>query len=342
MKTKTKIKAGILGATGLIGQAFVKILSSHPLFTLSMLSGSRTGTGEKYGDAVTWRLPSEFPAGSGDLIIERPDPSAMKKRGVRYLFSALPSAIAGHMEAELREEGFFIFSNAGARRYDKDVPILVPDVNPGSLELIREQGFPGKGFIVTNPNCSTAGLTVALAPLKKFGIEEITVSTYQAVSGAGYPGLPAMDITGSVIPHIQDEEEKMEKETKKILGIDPEIHATCIRVPALYGHLETVWVSFAENPEEEDILSEWDRSIPGLRTHSLPERTVQYIKTPGGVRNDLSFRGNPPGMQVFTGGVRKKGRKIGFHLLVNNLIRGGAGGSVANAELFVEKYGGTL
>ncbi len=328
-----------MGATGLIGQAFVNILSSHPVFQISSLTGSKTGIGEKYRDSVNWTLPFDFPDKSGDLIINKPDIRSLKNRGVQIVFSALPSDIAGEIEDDLRKEGFYVFSNAGAHRYDPDVPIIVPDTNPGSIKLIEEQGFPKNGFIITNPNCSTAGLVVALAPLKKFGIKEVTVSTYQAISGAGYPGLSAMDISGNVIPHIEGEEEKIEKETKKILGISPEILATCVRVPTLYGHLETVWVDFSNSPGIDDILEAWTNSIPEFNLPSLTDRSVKYLTGQRSLNNHISFRGNPPGMQVYTGGLKRKGEKIGFNLLVNNLVRGGAGGSVANAELFQEIYG---
>jgi len=327
-----------MGATGLIGQAFVKILSSHPLFRIASLTGSKTGIGEKYRDATNWKLPLDFPEKAGDIIITKPDIRSLKEMGIRIVFSALPSDIAGEIEDDLRKEGFYVFTNAGAHRYDPDVPILVPDINPGSIKLIEEQGFPKSGFIITNPNCSTAGLAVALGPLKKFGIEEVIVSTYQAISGAGYPGLSAMDISGNVIPHIEGEEEKMAKETKKILDIDPDIFTSCVRVPTLYGHLETIWVRLSGSPGEEDILNAWEHSSPEFATHSLTKRPVEYINTRGSVRNDLSFRGDPPGMQVYTGGLRRTGNRVGFHLLVNNLIRGGAGGSIANAELFHLRY----
>ncbi len=330
-----------MGATGLIGQAFVNILSSHPVFQIVSLTGSKTGIGEKYRDAINWKLPLAFPDKAGDIIISKPDKKSLGNRGIQVVFSALPSDIAGDIEDDLRNEGFFVFTNAGAHRYDTDVPILVPDINPGSIKLIEEQGFPKSGFIITNPNCSSAGLSVALAPLKRFGIEEVTVSTYQAISGAGYPGLSAMDISGNVIPHIEGEEEKIEKETRKILEIDPEIFATCVRVPVLYGHLETIWVEFSGSPCPEDIQKAWSKSVPEFNLPSLTSRSVEYLTGPGYPGNHLSFRGDPPGMQVYTGGLKKRGRRIGFNLLVNNLVRGGAGGSVANAELFHEIYRGS-
>ncbi len=338
MKNK-KINVYILGATGLIGQAFVKVLSDHPEFEIVGLAGSKTGIGEKYRDSVNWKLPVNFPENSGDLIIEKPDLNVIRDKGVRIIFSALPSGSAGKIEDDLRNNGFYVFTNAGAHRYDPDVPILVPDINPGSIKLIEDQGFPKKGFIVTNPNCSTAGLAVALGPLKTFGIEEITISTYQAISGAGYPGISAMDISGNVIPHIEGEEEKLEKETKKILEIDPEILASCVRVPTLYGHLETVWIRFSDSPDTGDILNAWSRSIPEFNIPSLTKRSVKYLDDPEYPDNHFAFRGDPSGMQVYTGSLKKRENKIGFNIMVNNLIRGGAGGSVANAELFYKVYG---
>jgi len=337
MKKKEKIEAAVLGATGLIGQVFVSMLSDHPLFEPASLAGSGRG-GERYREKVHWRLPFPIPESAGTVRLSALSVDSMKEAGVKYVFSALPSGAAGEIENYLRDEGFFVFSNAGAHRYDDDVPILIPDVNPGSLRLIREQGFPSRGFIVANPNCSTAGLAVALQPLKRFGIEEVTVSTYQAVSGAGYPGLSAMDIHGEVIPFIEGEEKKMGTETRKILDIDFPVMATCVRVPTLFGHLESVWVRFRESPSTDDILNAWEGTSTDGSLHSLHGRMVEYTgeRGPG---SHLAFRGTPPGMQVFTGGLRQRSGKTGFNLLVNNLVRGGAGGSVANAELFHRIYG---
>ncbi len=339
MEKNKKINVGILGATGLIGQVFVKMLSEHPRFDPVVLTGSGRG-GELYTERVRCKIPLNIPQKASKQIVSGYDINILKENGVKFVFSALPSDIAGEIENELRENGFYVFSNASAHRYDPDVPVLIPDINPESLGLIRAQGFPGNGFIVTNPNCSTTGLAVALHPLMEFGIEEVTVSTYQAISGAGYPGLPALDIMDSVIPHIKGEEEKMGTETKKILGIDPLILATCIRVPTRYGHLESVWVRFSESPDIRDIITKWADYQPEIRTCSLTERSVKYLDNTQLLRNSLSFQGDPPGMQVYTGGIRKIGNRIGFNLMINNLIRGGAGGSVANAELFHNKYGG--
>lgn len=339
MNNNKKINVCVLGATGMIGQAFVKILSDHPIFRITHLTGSKTGLGEKYREAVNWILPLNFPEEAGKITVTDLDLEELREAEVKIIFSALPSDIAGKVENELRSEEFYVFSNAASHRYDPDVPILIPDINPASIKLIEEQGFPKSGFIITNPNCSTAGLAIALGPLKQFGIEEVTVSTYQAISGAGYPGLSAMDISGNVIPYIEGEEEKMEKETKKILDINPAILATCVRVPTLYGHLETVWINFSGSPGPEDILNAWSDYVPEFNIPSLTNKSVEYLAGPGCLSNNHSFRGDPAGMQVYTGNLRKRESRIGFNFLVNNLMRGGAGGSVANAELFYELYG---
>ncbi len=339
MERNTKIKVGILGATGLIGQVFVKMLSDHPIFDPVVFSGSGKG-GDLYRKRVRWKLPFNIPEKAGNFIVSGYDIDILRSKGVRYVFSALPSGIAGEVENDLRENGFYVFSNASAHRYDRDVPIIIPDVNPEALDMIREQGYPEKGFIVTNPNCSTAGLVIALDPLKEFGIREVTVSTYQAISGAGYPGLSAMDISNNVLPYIEGEEEKMETESKQILGIDPVILVTCVRVPAIFGHLESVWVKFTGSPETEEIKAAWGENFLSANLHSLTGRQVEYLDDSGSPGNNLAFKGDPPGMQVYTGGLRKRSGKIAFNLMVNNLVRGGAGGSVANAELFASKYGG--
>ena len=338
MERNTKIKVGILGATGLIGQVFVKLLSDHPVFEPVVLTGSGKG-GEQYSERVKWKIPFNIPENASKQIVSGYDINILKSEGIKFIFSALPSEIAEDIENELREHGFYLFSNASSHRYDHYVPIVIPDVNPEALDMIKKQGFPKNGFIVTNPNCSTAGLAIALNPLKKFGIREVTVSTYQAVSGAGYPGLSAMDITNTVIPHIEGEEEKIEIETKKILEIDPDIFASCVRVPTLFGHLESVWVTFNSSPGPEDVEEAWETGTGPYELHSLPRKQVICLtgkKYPG---NDLAFKGDPPGMQVYTGGLRQRNGKTGFNLMANNLVRGGAGGSVANAELFIKKFG---
>lgn len=340
-----KINAAVLGATGMVGQVFLYLLAGHQRFELSVITGSGTRTGKTYSEEVKWVLPLPMPANLNNIKLDALDTGLLKERGVRIVFSALPAGVAAEVEPVLRKQGFYVFSNAGAMRYEEDVPILIPEVNPEALNRIEEQGFPGSGFVATNANCSTTGLAAALAPLKRFDIKEVFVSTYQSVSGAGYPGMSCMDILGNAIPYIDNEEEKMQKELEKILGLGADVFPYCVRIPVLFGHLETVWLSFGQTVETGDILEAWqdfsfdNRSCPGI-----PEQPVVYCNEKDAPQPAMSFLGHPPGMQVFTGRLKKEsdGKRIGFTLLVNNLVKGAAGGSIGNAELFLAKYGSRI
>lgn len=335
----TKTGAAILGATGLVGQVFVHLLSQHESLELRAITGSDSRNGKSYGREVQWSLPFPLPEGAQDLTLQALDIKSLQEQDVKIIFSALPADVARSMEPELRDSGFYVFSNASAFRYHNDVPILIPEANPESLAAIENQGFPGKGFIVTNANCTTTGLAVALAPLKPLGIREVFVSTYQSISGAGHPGLPALDILGNAIPYIPNEEEKVVAELEKILDLDAAIYPHCIRIPVPFGHLETVWLSFEGDVSELDVLEAWENFETGChRGPSFPCKPVQYIKDQRFPQPSQSFQGTPPGMQVYTGRLRKVKNRIGFTLLVNNLVKGAAGGSVQNAELFLNTY----
>lgn len=339
----TKINVGILGSTGMVGQAFVWLLAGHPRFEISFLSASAQRDNKYYGDEVHWAFPFPMPESVRDKKLAALDYDKLKERGIKIIFSALPAGEAKIIEPELRAQHFYVFSNAGALRYEEDVPILIPEVNIHALGLIEKQGFPGQGFVVTNANCSTTGLAVALAPLRKFGIREVYVSTYQSVSGAGYPGLSALDIAGNAIPYIKNEEDKMISETKKILELQAPIYPTCVRIPTLWGHLETVWIDFRDPVETEDIIDAWQSfksDSPKLPTR--PDHPVIYRAEAAFPQPKMSFDGTPPGMTVFTGQLKKRNNKIGFTLLVNNIIKGAAGGSIRNAEAFVRVYGGDI
>ncbi len=338
MNNKSISNTAILGATGIIGQVFVHLLSNHPFFRIKSLIASKTREGKKYGEETTWHLPFPPEESVTARELESLDVNSLKKNGVKYIFSALPATIALKIETALRNKGFYIFSNSSAFRNDKNVPILIPDVNKDYIELIEKQGYPGKGFIITNPNCSTAGLALALSPLIDLEIKEINVSTYQAISGAGYPGIPSLDISDTVIPFIKDEEEKICFEIKKILKINPTILATCVRVPVRFGHVESVWIKTEVTPKPHEIIDKWlKKSSLGILP-SLPDHPIVYGKEDGFPGNQLTFLGNPPGMQIYIGGLRIREGRIGFNLLVNNIFRGGAAGSVANAEYFKTTY----
>jgi len=339
LKPDKKIKVALLGATGVVGQVFVHLLTSHRYFEIAAVCGSHKRAGKRYGDEVTWTLPFPLSPEAAQLQLTAPDSRGWKEQGIDIVFSALPSDIAAKVEPRLRDDGFYVFSNASALRTHRHVPILIPEANPGALESIREQGFPGKGFVVTNANCSTTGLAVALAPLRPLGIREIFVSTYQSVSGAGYPGLPALDILSNVIPFIGGEEEKMVKELQEILDIDAAVFPHCVRVPVPFGHLETVWLTLEPEVETKEVRRLWDEfRNPTPPSPLSPVQPVCYLEQENFPQPGLSFWGSPPGMQVFVGRLRKAGPKIGFTLLVNNLVKGAAGGSVQNAELFAGRY----
>lgn len=336
-----KIKTALLGATGIVGQAFASILVNHKSFEPSELIASEKNHNKNYLDVVKWQLPFEPNQKLITFKLKKLNIKGLKQKGIKIIFSALPSDVAKDVEQELIDNGFFVFSNSSAFRYKKNVPILIPEVNPESISLIENQGYPKKGFIITNSNCITSGLVMALKPLLKFNIKEINVSTYQAISGAGYPGIPSLDINNNVIPFIKGEEEKIIKETKKILNINSKIYPTAIRVNIPFGHIESVWIEFKEGIEKKDIIRKWNNfGSSNLNLPSMPEQPLIYKEKNDFPNTKLSFFGYPPGMQVFVGRLRKTGNKFGFILLVNNIIRGAAGGSVLNAEFFLNKYSG--
>lgn len=334
-----KIKVAVIGATGAVGQVFMWMLADHPWFEVAYITASAARINQKYASTVHWLLPIEMPAAIKDQMISEFNTDAMKACGVQIVFSALPASVAAEAEPLLRDLGFYVFSNASAMRYDKNVPILIPETNLESLDLIEKQGYPNGGFVVTNANCVTTGLAMALAPLRKYGIKEISICTYQSVSGAGYPGLSSFDITDNCIPYIGMEEEKVEKEIKKILNIDPKVFAYCVRVPVMFGHLEAIWLTLEQDVDTDEILRTWSEFKEVSSLPSTPVQPVVYNSSNTFPQPKYAFWGSPKGMEVYTGRLKKKENKIGFVLLVNNLVKGSAGGSIQNAEAFIEKYG---
>jgi len=339
MKYIRRIKVAVLGATGMVGQVFTWMLAEHKLFTPFYLAASPAKKGLTYVEAARWSIPVTMPESVKSIKIRAIDIKTMKEEGIKVVFSALPEEIAKDIEPKLREENFYVFSNASAMRYEEDIPILIPEANPDDISFIEKQGFPERGFVITNANCSTTGLAVALAPLKKFTIQKVFVSTLQAISGAGYPGLSAMDIISNAIPFIRSEEEKMKKELKKILHSTPEIYTTCIRIPVTFGHLESVWIKLKDNPSLSNIVEEWNKSnVNNSNISSMPEKSIIYRDKDDFPQPKLSFEGNPPGMSVYTGRLRKECDYVGFVLLINNIVKGAAGGSIQNADLFYKNY----
>jgi len=338
-----KIEVGILGATGMVGQHFIKFLNDHPWFEVTWLGASDRSAGKTYGAAAKWHLGGVAPDAIRDRIVEECKPG----NAPRLLFSATDASVATEIEQAFAGAGHVVVSNSKNHRMDRDVPLLVPEINPGHLKLIpgqqRQRGW--KGQIVTNPNCSTVVLTMGLGPLKQFGIQRVIATTLQAISGAGYPGVPSMDIVANVIPFIGGEEEKMQQETQKILGdlkgdyVEPlaaAVSAHCNRVQVVDGHTVTVSVELSSKPSEADIVQAFNsfRSIPQERDlPSAPKQPVQYMPESDRPqpRKDVE---RERGMAAFIGRLRPCpvfGYK--FVALGHNTVRGAAGAAVLNAEL---------
>jgi aspartate-semialdehyde dehydrogenase len=338
-----RIEVGVLGATGMVGQQFINQLVGHPWFELTWLAASERSSGKRYSDAAPWRLETPIPDGIAERTVEACAPG----NGPRLVFSALDASVAGELEQAFADAGHVVLSNARNHRMNPVVPLLVPEVNADHLGLLRVQARQrgGKGAIVTNPNCSTVVLTMALAPLRAFGLRACLVSTMQAVSGAGYPGVPSLDILGNVIPFISGEEEKVETETRKILGtlagaeVEPHpvrVSAHTNRVPVVDGHTETVSVALEQKPSPEALRAAID-GFAGepqrLGLPSAPERPLLYLDQPN--RPQPRFdAGRGRGMTVSVGRLRPCGvLDWKFVALGHNTIRGAAGASVLNAEL---------
>jgi len=339
-----KIPVGILGATGVVGQRFIQLLEDHPWFEVAWLAASDRSAGQAYGDAARWRLKTPIP----EHIRKMPVSPAEPNGAPRVIFAALDAGIARELEPKFASAGCAVVSNSSAFRMQPDVPLVIPEVNPDHLALIEQQSWRKKsgGYIVTNPNCSAIGLVVALAPLhQKFGVESLFVTTMQAVSGAGYPGVASLDILGNVIPYIAKEEEKMEEETKKLLGQLDSNHvqdagfsmtAHCNRVAVEDGHTESVSVKLKQKVDPEAVLAAIRdfKSIPyGLGCPLAPERPLVYDDAPDRPqpRFDLD-RGK--GMTVSVGRLRPCGvLDYKFTVLSHNTIRGAAGAALLNAEL---------
>jgi len=343
-----KIQCVVLGATGVVGQHFLRLLANHPLFQVAAVCASEGRIGQRLGD-VNALIPEGIPAESADLRFSAMDAKSLAGLKVQVAFSALPTDVAKEVEKELAAAGIHVFSNAGAYRMDERVPILIPEVNHPHLALAREQLQHSKGFIITNANCTTTGLTLALLPILPFGIRKLVVASYQAISGAGYPGVPALDISGNVIPYIDGEEAKVRKEVAKIFGrieettivpMDWQVYAHCVRVPTLVGHLLSVHVEVENEPTLDQVQAcfenfQPDRPVQGLPTAPIKPVVLMHEKNRPQPSRDVML-GDPVsalGMTVAGGRLEVEKHVIRMIALSNNLIRGAAGGSVLNAEL---------
>lgn len=343
---REKVPVAVLGATGSVGQKFIQLLEHHPWFRVVAVAASEKSQGKKYRDAVTWLLPTPIPPHVAEMEVLPCEPNLPCK----FVFSALDSSVAGEIETTFAKAGYTVNSNSSNHRMDADVPLLVPEVNSDHLQLVKTQKY-GKGMIVTNPNCSTIGLVVALKPLlDKFGLEAVNVVTMQAVSGAGYPGVSSLDIMDNVVPYISGEEQKMETEPLKILGsltkeavkpIDLKISAQCNRVPVSDGHLECVSVKLKRNASKEEIISAW-REFSGeaqrLKLPTAPERLIYYFDEQH-YPQSKRHRDLDKGMAVSIGRLRECPLfDYKFVILSHNTVRGAAGGALLIAELML-RYG---
>jgi aspartate-semialdehyde dehydrogenase len=346
---KQKWRAGVLGATGMVGQRLVKMLADHPWFELTEIVASERSSGKRYAGAMRWHMEGPVPENARNLVVKDLGASL----DCDFVLSALDSSVAGPAEESYARAGYPVVSNSKNHRMDGDVPLLVPEVNASHVNAIpvqqKNRGYDS-GFIVTNPNCSTAGLVVVLKPLADaFGIEKLFVATLQAISGAGYPGVSAMDIQGNVIPFISGEEEKMEEEPQKLLGkwdgsrfigAGLGISAHCNRVPVTDGHTECVSVRLKKTATLDEVRE-------ALRSFQISDELAALptaIKNPVVVmdepdrpqpRKDVNI-GN--GMAAVVGRVRECPLlDVKLTLLSHNLVRGAAGAAILNAELLAAK-----
>jgi aspartate-semialdehyde dehydrogenase len=339
-----KLEVGILGATGMVGQRFVSLLEHHPWFEVAWLAASERSAGRNYAEACNWRLREPMPKAARELSVHECKPV----HAPQLVFSSLDSKVAGEVEKEFAHAGHVVVSNSSNHRMEADVPLLIPDVNPDHLALVRlqrkQRGW--KGMIVTNPNCTTVGLVMSLAPLEKaFGLEKVLMTSMQAVSGAGYPGVPTLDILGNVIPFISGEEEKVERETRKLLGkladghVQPgefAVSAHCNRVPVEDGHTESISVALKAKATLEELVEAWreyrslpqERQLPSAPKHPIVVREERDRPQP---KFDV---GVEHGMATVVGRLRPcPVLQFKYTALSHNTIRGAAGAALLNAEL---------
>jgi aspartate-semialdehyde dehydrogenase len=346
-----KRKVAILGATGAVGQRFIHLLQGHPWFQIEVLAASERSAGKKYKDACNWVMESNLPKEIAEMPVANADVESVEKAGnVDLVFSSLPGDLAGPVESEFAAL-YPVFSKASAHRMENDVPLLIPEINPDHADLIKiQQKARGwKGFITTDPNCSTIQLAITLKPLMQFGLRNVIVTTMQALSGAGYPGVSSLDIIDNVIPYIAKEEEKMEAEALKILGnfdgkivknADFKLSASCNRVNVKDGHLESVFIKLQEDPSVEEIeaaFAKFKGDPQKLKLPSAPEQPIVVRKEQN--RPQPRFdRDTGCGMSVVVGRIRKDPiMTFKYICLGHNTVRGGAGAGILSAELLVAK-----
>ena len=338
-------RVGILGATGTVGQRFVQFLQGHPQFQITALAASDRSAGKPYSEACAWKLPGTIPENVRDIVVQPIEPPL----DCDIVFSSLPSSVARETEEAFARAGYPVITNSSSYRMDEDVPLLIPEINHEHIALIDRQkenrGF-SKGFIVTNPNCAVASFAPPLAALhERFGVEACIVTTLQAISGAGYPGVASLDITDNVFPYIAGEEPKVETEAQKILGkfsdgvivkADFPVSAQCFRVNVVDGHMVSCRVTLNKSATLEEVVDAM-RTYPSLDLHSAPERFIDVTDEPSRPQTRLD-RDNGKGMTITVGRVFPDNIfDYRFVALSHNTIRGAAGCAVLNAELLISK-----
>jgi aspartate-semialdehyde dehydrogenase len=347
-------RVGILGATGMVGQRFIQLLEKHPWFEIAWLAASDRSAGKTYAEACKWKLDTPLPPRIASMTVMPNVPEGTPTGQLpKIIFAALDADIARELEPKFAAAGCAVITNSSAFRMAEDVPLVVPEVNADHLAMIERQtwrrgfsadGRPG-GYIVTNPNCCAIGLVLALKPLEeRFGIESLFVSTMQAVSGAGYPGVASLDILGNVVPYIKNEEEKLQEEVGKLLGrldggrvamLDAKLSAHCNRVPVEDGHMECVSIKLRRKATRDELLAAWAEFAPltGRRLPSAPDQPVEYDATPDRPQPRLD-RMRGAGMAATVGRLRECNLlDWKFVVLSHNTIRGAAGAAVLNAEV---------
>jgi len=328
----------------MVGQKFIQLLDGHPWFKVTSLAASERRIGKKYGDEVDWVVSRDIPDFAKDIEMVPMDP---KYVDADIVFSALPSNIAKEVEPKFAEAGFVVASNASAYRMVEDVPLVIPEVNPEHLGLIevqkRNRGWDG--FIVTNPNCTTIVLVISLKPLMDLGLQNVRVASMQALSGAGYPGVPSLAITDNIIPFIRGEEDKVETEPLKLLGkFDGEkvqfanikVSASCHRVPVIDGHTEAVWVEFDRDVDVNEVKKAFE-SLKPLDLPTSPDKVI-IVREESDRPQPRLDRDAGNGMSVTVGRIRKDGENsVKYIVMGHNTVRGAAGASILNAELMIKE-----
>jgi aspartate-semialdehyde dehydrogenase len=340
-----KYRVGILGATGTVGQRFVQLLQGHPQFEVTALAASDRSAGKPYSEACAWKLAGQIPEQVREILVAPIAPPL----DCDIVFSSLPSSVARETEEAFARAGYPVISNSSSYRMDEDVPLLIPEINHDHVALIETQrknrGF-GKGFIVTNPNCAVVSFAPPLAALhRQFGVSSAVVTTMQAISGAGYPGVSAMDIADNVLPYIAGEEPKVETESQKILGAltngsvvnaDFSVSAQCFRVDVIDGHTASVRVNLNRSATLEQVIAAM-KAFPGLDLHSSPARFIDVVDEPSRPQPRLD-RDSGNGMTITVGRVFPDNVfDYRFVALSHNTVRGAAGSAILNAELLISK-----